>query len=105
VADGALIVALEHARIERRSRQAQRFEQRLLRVPPEVSAGEPLQDVAGEIYAQVRVLVMMADREAEPGIGDASRLPLEIVGVGIEVRADRRLVGEACPCDLGDVVG
>jgi hypothetical protein len=46
---------------------------------------DSFQDVAGEIDAQVRVGVSAADREAQPGVGDAAHVGVETARIKLVV--------------------
>lgn len=56
-----------------------------------------LQDIAGEVDAEVGIAITLADREAQPGSGEALDMSLEIWKRRIVVVADRCLVGKTGP--------
>ncbi len=94
VTDRAVGVGLDRRGVEGRARHPQRRQQ-LARDPVgEGRAGGVLEDPAGEVDAEVGVLVVVADREAQPGPRDAGAVGVEAAAAEVEVGAVRRLVRE-----------
>jgi hypothetical protein len=74
---------------------AQRCEQRGAHGHREGLVRDLLEDVAGEVDPEIGVGVAGADREPQPGVGDAPSVRIEVAGLRPVVVAQPRFVGEA----------
>ena len=95
VAAGAVLVPPDLGPVERAARHAERRQQRVVDVLPERHAGHDLQDVAGEVDAEVGVAVPLPDRVAQPSLADAPGVDVERREARVVVVPHHVLVGES----------
>jgi hypothetical protein len=96
VADGPIVIVRDMRLVEGGPMKAERVEKMATQVTVEGDTARSLQDVSRQVDAEIGVLVVVADREPQPGMADALAVGVERSGAYEVVRADRGLVGEPC---------
>lgn len=112
VPNGSIILTGDDPMIKGRAGESQRRKELAAHELVERQPTASLQDVPGDVYAEIGVFEVMTDRESQPSVPDAAAVGFKGAPPHFEIAANGSFVGESCrvaeqvaQCDLAFGVG